>query len=163
MRKKIPTAIALLCIIVYVTAVLFAAYRVYNSVRRQTHLAGQELDGLREFIFQSGPEFLDRDNREKILKRMAESKTLEGIIITGSFGSGLTFEREKGKVITGEGGRYSFKNGFGLISLPARQVAVRNFRNVNIYSQNNIIDYPYFITVLKQTLMAVLAALTLSF
>ncbi|MDR1931133.1 MAG: hypothetical protein LBQ44_10980, partial [Treponema sp.] len=39
----------------------------------------------------------------------------------------------------------------------------RNFRNVNIYSQNNIIDYPYFITVLKQTLMAVLAALTLSF
>jgi hypothetical protein len=163
MRKKLPTIVALVCILIYVAAVLFAAYRVYISVQQQQRVAEQELDRVREFLSQNGPSFLDAANRAKLQERTAASKTIEGIIITGSFGSELTFEREQGRVVSSEGGPHSFKSGFGLINLPARQVTIEGLRNVNIYAVSNIIDYPYFILILKQTLLAVLAALALSF
>jgi hypothetical protein len=163
MRKKLPTIVALVCIIIYVTAVLFAAYRVFISIRQQRQHAERELDGLQGFITQNGPEFLDAANQGRILERITGSKALEGLIITGSFGSELTFEREKGKVIETDGTSHRFAGGLGYTAMSARQIAVPEFRTVNLYALCNTIDYPYFIIVLRQTLLVILAGLILSF
>jgi hypothetical protein len=144
-------------------AILSAAYRIYTSINGQQQKAEQELDGLQNLITQGGPDFFSEPFRERIRGTIENCKVLEGIIVTGSQGSALTFERERGSVIQWDDANPRFIPHFGYTAPGARQVDIPGFRNVNIYSIINTINYEYLTLVLKQTLLAILAALFLSF
>jgi hypothetical protein len=155
--------VALVCILVYLAAVLSAAYRIYRSIDGQQRQAAQELDGLQALLSQNGDVFFTESFRETIRKEMMDCRVLQGIIVTSSGSGELTFERERGTVIRWEEGRPRFITRFGYSGLKARQVDVSGLRNVNIYSVIDTVNYEYTVYVLKQTLVAILGALILSF
>ncbi|MDR2210474.1 MAG: hypothetical protein LBO65_03270 [Spirochaetaceae bacterium] len=163
MRSKVPAFIALVCILVYLAAVVSAAYRVYRSINGQRQQAAKELDGLQSLLSQAGEDFFTESFREAVRKKITDCQVLQGIIVTSSGGGELTFERERGSVIRWEGSSPRFITRFGYSGLRARQVDIPGLRNVNIYSVINTINYEYMVRVLRQTLVAILGALLLSF
>jgi hypothetical protein len=158
--KKISSAIALICIFMYVGAVLFAAYRMYRGIEQQRETALRELDGLAELIARNS---VTDESRRMIGDRIKDSGVLEGIIVTGSFGDSLVFEKEPGKAVLRGEGNPVFIRRFGVAGLPARQVDVTGLRNVNIYSAYNMVRYRAFAGILKQSLVLILGALAVAF
>ncbi|GHV86321.1 hypothetical protein AGMMS50230_19290 [Spirochaetia bacterium] len=161
MRTKFSALIALLCILVYVAAVLSAAYRVYISIEEQQRSAAEELGSIETLIAKSDPGFFP-DTREAIQKKINDCRVVKAIIITGSQGI-LDFEQEQGSFIRGDGGNPRFTTRFGYTTLKARELDIPGFRNVNIYPFINTINYEYLAHVLRQTLLAIMAGLVLSF
>ena len=161
MRNKFPAFIALLCILVYSGAVLYGAYRVYSSIESQKQLAVKELDEIEKFISQRSSSFVTEPFREEINIRLKECTSLQGIIITGSHGS-IPFEKDTGSVIQFDPNP-SFIPRFGYTTLKARQIDIPGFRNVNIHSTLNTINYEELVFVLRQTLIVILGGLLLSF
>jgi hypothetical protein len=159
--RKAPSIIALLCILVYTASVVFAAYRIYRGIERQKETAGIEVDGIAGLVSQSV--FFDESGGKLIQERLNGSEALEGIIITGSAGNELTFEKEPGKTIVRDGNTPGFARRLGITYLPAKQVDVQGLRNVNIYSAYNTVNYAFFVETLKQSLAAILAALLVAF
>jgi hypothetical protein len=155
--------VALVCILVYLAAVVSAAYRVYRSVDGQHRQGERELDELQALLSQNGDNFRSEAFRETIRKTIMDYRVLQGIIVTGSGTEDMPFEREQGALIRQEGGRPRFITRFGYSGLKARQVDIPGLRNVNIYSVINTVNYEYMVYVLKQTLVAILGALIVSF
>ncbi|MDR0598555.1 MAG: hypothetical protein LBG84_00525 [Treponema sp.] len=162
MRNKTPSLIALICIMVYVSAVISGAFRIYAGVDGQRKKARRELDSLQSLIAQDGGDLSSGALGERLRAAVAEFQVLEGIIITGSQGE-LTFERERGGLIRREGESSRFIPRFGYAALKARQVELSGSRNAVIHSMINTIDYAYTIRVLRQSLLAILVGLLLSF
>jgi len=160
-RNKIPAFIALFCILIYAGSLVYGAYRVYRSVVSQRELAVRELEGIQSRITQSGSGFFTDAFRDDIHKQLGECNALQGIIVTGSQGN-LDFEKKPGAVIRRDPNP-SFIPRFGHYSLQPRQVDISGFRNVNIHSTYNAINFTYLVHVLRQTLIAILGALILSF
>jgi hypothetical protein len=159
--RKAPSIIALLCILVYTASVVLAAYRIYRGIERQKETAGMEVNGIAGLVSQSV--FFDESGKKLIQERLNGSEALEGIIITGSAGSELTFEKEPGKTIVRDGGTPGFARRLGITYLPAKQVDIEGLRNVNVYSAYNTLNYAFFVETLKQSLVAILAALLVAF
>jgi hypothetical protein len=159
--RKAPSIIALLCILIYTASVVIAAYRIYRGIERQKETAGTEVNGIAGLVSQNV--FFEESGRKLIQERLDGSEALEGIIITGSAGSELTFEKEPGKVIARNGNTPGFAKRLGITYLPAKQVDIEGLRNVNIYSAYNTINYAFFVETLKQSLAAILAALLVAF
>jgi hypothetical protein len=144
-----------------VAAVLLAAYRIYLDVEDQHGAAVRELDSLAALL--SHNSFTDEQSRAELRAKLAGSRVLEGIIITGPGGKELAFEREQGQAIRWSADSPCFIRRFGLVSLPAKPVDVAEMRNVNIYSIYNAINYPDVTGILKQALLIILAALLVAF
>ena len=161
MRNKIPSLIALICILIYVAAVLFGAYGVYTSIRSRRLLAIQELDGIQNLISRNNAIFFTEPFREQFRRQLADCTSLYGIIITGSQGN-LGFEKETGAIIRWDP-TPRFTSRFGYITLQSRPLEIPGFRNVNLYSIFNSLDYEVLVYVLRQSLFAILGALLLSF
>ena len=159
--KKLPSVIALICILVYVAAILLAAYRIYLGVEDQRGAAVRELDALAALLSRNS--FTDEQSRGELRTKLAGSRVLEGIIITGPGGKELAFEREQGRAVSWSADSPCFIRRFGLVSLPAKPVDVAEMRNVNIYSVYNAINYPNVTGVLKHALLIILAALLVAF
>lgn len=159
--KKFPSIIALICIIVYVGAVVFSAYGIYRGVEQQKALARQELDGLAAMISQNS--FIEEQSRRMIQERAETNRALEGIIITGSSGLPFVYEKEQGKTVDREGDNPRFVKRFGLVDLPAQPVDVAGLRNVTVHAVYNPLQYENFMELLKRSLTAILGALVLAF
>ncbi|MDR2048955.1 MAG: hypothetical protein LBP69_05830, partial [Treponema sp.] len=160
--RKIPSIVALFCILVYTASVIFAAYRIYRCIERQKETAGAELDGIAGFISQNNAVFFGEGGGNLLQERIKNSEALEGIIITGSTGTEFAFEREPGGIVRG-GSTPGFAKRLGISYLPAKQVDVQGLRNVNIYSAYNTVNYALFVEILKQSLAVILAALLVAF
>ncbi|MDR0475339.1 MAG: hypothetical protein LBH43_16915 [Treponema sp.] len=107
--------------------------------------------------------FMTEPYQETLKDFISTSETLLGIIITGSSGE-YAFERQTGSGIVWAGNSPRLKTGIGLLGepfyLPLRIEGQRNVTIQAVYSQ---IDYYLFQTALKNTLLAVLAALIIAF
>ncbi|MDR2181196.1 MAG: hypothetical protein LBN92_00790 [Treponema sp.] len=161
--RKISALIALLCILAYVSAVVFGAYRVVTSIEGQRQAAVREVTEITSILSGlSGNAFGEPSFRGRIDEKLRQCRVLEGIIITGSQGGELAFEREKGS-IAWEGQTPRFTARFGFTTLPSVPVDVPGLRNVNVYALVNTINHEYLIRVLKQTLFVIILALALAF
>ncbi|MDR2768499.1 MAG: hypothetical protein LBB82_09280 [Treponema sp.] len=160
--RKISALIALFCILAYVAAVVFGAYRVYTSIEGQRRTAVREVDEIKSIISANGSAFFEPSFRDQIRVKLEQCRVLEGVIITGSRGE-LAFEREKGRSVAWEGRTPRFTGRFGFSALPSAPVDVPGLRNVNVYALVNTINYEYLIQVLKETLFVIILALALAF
>jgi hypothetical protein len=167
MRKtnsSIPAfIIAFLCIAVYVAALIIGAYRLYVNVTGRRAIAEREFYNLTDLASAAGVlGFMAVPFQEAIQDSLTESQTLEGVIISGPSGE-YAFERDPGEIIRWEGDSPRFVNRFGLSSTLVRPLNINGLRNVNISVGFRWIDYNYGITILKHSLMVILAALTAAF
>jgi hypothetical protein len=168
MRQKkssvLTFSIALICIGVYVLALLFAAYRMYRSVNERQILAEREFFDLADLSAAAGVlGFMDAPFQEAIQDRLQSSQTLQGVIISGPNGE-YAFERKQGTVITWVGESPRFSTRFGISRNPFfSPLRIEGLRNVTISAVSSYIDYDQFLAVMKRTLLAVLAALTVAF
>jgi hypothetical protein len=161
-KTKISSLIALLCILVYVTAVLYAAFQVYTNVLEQLQTANKELDKVQSLISQSGDGFFTEPFRETIRKTLEDCKVLQGLIITSDPKTELSFENGWGSAIRWDNGPH-FITRLGYVTLQPREVSLPGFRNVSVFSMIKAVQYEFMADVLKQTLLVILAALLLSF
>lgn len=154
MRLKISSIIALFCIVVYIAALGFAVYKVYSSISDRYDIAEQEFFNLADAVSAAGRSgFMTESFREAVMNAVMQSETLQGIIISGSYGNEYTFERIPGKVITRTGDTSWFTSRFGIFPKPFfSPLNIEGTRNVTISAVSDYLDYGTLVNILKQTL-----------
>jgi hypothetical protein len=167
MRKtnsSIPAlVIAFLCIAVYATALIIGAYRFYTHITERQVIAEREFYDLADIASAAGVlGFMDAPFQETIQDSLARSYTLEGAIISGPSGE-YAFERERGAIIRWEGDSPRFVKRFGVSSTSVVPLRINGLRNVNISAGFRSVDYEYGVTILKHSLLVILAALAAAF
>jgi hypothetical protein len=149
---------------VYLAALVFAGIKLYISIDERRVTAEREFFDLADRASSAGVlGFMDQPFISAIEDAIAESRTIEGIIISGPEGE-YAFERERGGVISWVNDSPRFKPRFDLIRDPLfLPLHIEGLRNVNIQAAALAVDYSLVTGVLKQTLIMVLAALALAF
>jgi hypothetical protein len=160
----LTTIIASVCIVVYLTALVFAAVRIYVSIDERRIVAEQEFYDLADLASSAGVlGFMDDAFIQTINDALASSVTLQALIISGPNGE-YAFEKERGAVIDWVNNSPRFKSRFDLSREPLYMpLRIEGLRNVNIQAASLSLDYGLFAAILKQTLIMVLAALTIAF
>jgi hypothetical protein len=159
----ITALIASVCIIVYLAALVFAAVRIYVSIDERRLLAEREFFDIADLASSAGVMgFMDEPFVQAIEDALASSRTLEGLIISGPEGE-YAFERNQGSAITLVNNSPRFKSRFDLSRDLYMPLRIGGQRNVNIQAAAGILDYGLTNSILRQTLLAILAALVLAF
>ncbi|MDR2403850.1 MAG: hypothetical protein LBD78_07450 [Spirochaetaceae bacterium] len=157
--------IALLCIIVYIVAILFAAYRMYQSVEERQAAAEREFFDLADLASSAGVlGFMGPAFQEAIQDTIDSSATLQGVIISGPTGE-FAFERTgvRESIVNWVGDSARFRSRFAISAQPLfTPLRIEGLRNVTIKAVFLYINYDFFILILKQTLLIILAALAVA-
>jgi hypothetical protein len=164
-KGSVLTALAAsVCIIVYLAALVFAAVRIYVSIDERRALAEQEFFDIADLASSAGAlGFMNEPFVEAMEDALTASRTLRGLIISGPEGE-YAFEKERGTVIAWVNDSPRFKSRLDLSREPLYQpIWIEGLRNVNIQAVAGTLDYGLISSILRQTLLAILAALALSF
>ena len=160
------SVVAALCILIYIAAIAFGAVRVFMNMSERQNLAKAEFDIIADRAVTASVflGFMTEAYQESITDFLRSSRTpILGIIITGPMGD-YAFERSPGSGIVWSGNVPRLRSGAGFpgepFYLPLR---IDGQRSVNIYAIYSIIDYNFFVSVLRDTLTAVLIALGAAF
>jgi hypothetical protein len=161
----VTTFIAVICILVYITALVFAAVRITRNSLERRIVAESEFFSLADRASSSATAlgFMNEPFNAAMEDAVASSLTLQGVIITGPGGE-YAYERERGGAITWTNNSPRFKSRFDFMTEPFYMpLRIEGLRNVNIQAVAGSINYEYAIDVLKQSLFIVLAGLVLAF
>ncbi|MDR2483349.1 MAG: hypothetical protein LBD08_06940 [Treponema sp.] len=160
----ITLIIALFCMAVYLAALTYGALRVYLNVTERRNIAEREFGELAQLASSAGAvSFMDDQFKGTIQDALGKSRTLQALIISGPLGE-FTFEKEQGKLISWEGDAPRFVRKFGVSSQALfAPLPIEGQRNVALSGVSQVIDYEYFIVILKESLLAVVGALVLAF
>jgi hypothetical protein len=163
-KSTAAIVIAFICICLYLGALISTAVRIYLHIDMQRDIALDEFTYIADLASSAGVlGFMDEPFIETIQESLSASKTLEGLIITGSNG-GYGFEKIPGRAITTVNNSPRFINRFDfsrqLLFMPLR---IQNLRNINIEARSAAVDYERVTDILKQSLLVVLAALLVAF
>ncbi|MDR2433583.1 MAG: hypothetical protein LBD47_03335 [Treponema sp.] len=160
----ISVVIAAICIVVYVAAMVSAVLRIYINVEQRRTVAEKEFFDIADLASSAGVlGFMDEPFVETITDALTMSATLEAIIITGPNGE-YAFEREQGKAVNWVNNSPRFRSRFDFLSQSLYQpLHIAGLRNVNIQAVASAVDYRILTSILKQTLILVLAGLVLAF
>jgi hypothetical protein len=166
-RGKTSLAVAIIasvCIVIYLFALVSSAIRIYFSIDQRRMTAEREFVNLADLASSAGVlGFMNQPFIETLNDALAASKTLEAIIISGPEGE-YAFERQKDRSIRWVNNSPRFINRIDLSSqslyMPLR---IQGLRNVNIQAVAGSVDYAALSTILKETLLLILAGLILAF
>jgi hypothetical protein len=164
-KTPVVTAIiASVCIVVYLAALVFAAVRIYISIDERRMTAEREFDAIADLASSAGVlGFMNEPFVQAMEDALTASQTLRGIILSGPNGE-YAFERERGMVINWVNNAPRFKSRFDLSREPLyRPLRIEGLRNVNIQAVAGTLDYTLLNSILKQTLILILAALIIAF
>jgi len=155
--------VAFICILVYLGALVSIIVRINTSMEQQRLVAEQEFFDLADRASAAGVlSFMDETFIEIIQKNLDESRTLEGVIISGPNGE-HGFEKERGKAIDYVNRSPRFRSRIDLsrqmLYLPLR---IQGLRNVNIQAVARALDYAELTVILRQALILVASALLLA-
>ena len=162
--SKLSGIIAILCIFIYVVAISFGVIQIMENIGERRNMAEKEFYDLSDITSSSAVflGFMSEAYRESIIDFINGSSTLLGVIITGSDGE-YTFERETGSGIIWQGNSPRFKTGPGFSKEPfLLYLRIDGQRNVTIQANYSPIDNNLVLMVLRNTLLAVLAALAVA-
>ena len=162
-KSILSPAIALICIILYAGALILGIGRILINMSDRGVLAEKEYNDILDRVSSAAIlGFMSRPYQEVIQETLLETETLLGIIISGSNGE-YSFEKQNGTVINWIGNSPRFKSGFGISRNPFfRSIWIDGQRNTTVQAIYSYIDYDLFIKVLKDSLIIILASLTLA-
>jgi hypothetical protein len=107
--------------------------------------------------------FMEEPFKNAVRDAVRNSKTIQGVIVTGPFGAEFTFERDNNGIIAWEGDTPRFQPRFGISRNPHfDSLRVNGIRNATITAVSGEIDYPAFSLIVKQSLFLIVAAVLLS-
>jgi len=161
---KISTVVAVLCIITYIAAIGYGAYKVVTSMGERQSLAESEFSNLTNTAVSRSVDlgFLSETYRQTIRDFLNSSETLIAVIINGSGGE-YGFEKQEGSNIVWINGSPRFKPtpsfSGGPLVMPLR---IDGQRNVTIQAVYSYLDNAQMQIILRNILIAVLAALALA-
>ena len=163
--SKVSSVIATLCIFIYIGAVAFGAFRIVMDIADRRNLAHREFMQLAEratsnAVFYGFP---SQAYNISIQGFMGSSQTLTAAIIFSSSGD-LFFERFPGSGIIWAGNAPRFRSGIGFPSQPFfLPLRIENQAHANIQAIHSTINNTFLVSVLRDTLLAVLVALAIAF
>jgi GGDEF domain-containing protein len=159
----LSSIIGIFCLIVYVGALGYGAYRTYRNIYVQHNSSEKEFYELVATANAAGAlGFMNQGFQDAVRDSIMNSKTLQGAVISGPYGNEYAVERKEG-IITWTNDIPRFSTRFGLSRDPHwEKLNIDGIRNATISAVYYIIDYNEFSLILKHTLMIVLASLTLA-
>jgi hypothetical protein len=162
--SSISAVVAWICIAAYVLALAVAGVQIGFNIRDRQTAAEQEFSGLVSRSSRiSAPAFMNEAYRNTIQDALSYSENLQGIILTGPDGE-YAFERALSGAINWVGNSPRFAKQFGTSSRELfSPLDIEGLRNVTLSAVYRYIDFDLFLSVLKRTLIVVLAALTIAF
>jgi hypothetical protein len=163
MRPRFSSIIGFFCLVVYIGALGYGAYKTYRNIYTQHNASEKEFYELVATANAAGVlGFMDQPFRDAIRDGIMNSKTLEAAIISGPYGNEYAVERKEGAIVrTNDIPRFAWSFGFSR-DPHWEKLNINGIRNASISAIYYIIDYGEFTVILKQTLMIILAALTLA-
>jgi len=160
MIRKFNSVVALLCIIAYVFALGFTAYRIVSSVSERKGLAEKEF---RDLVDRASAAsvlgFMEQPFKDAIKDTVLSSKTLDAIIVSGPTGPEYALEKRTGYLTWVDSiPRFVFR--FGTSRAPLfSPLRIDGIRNATISAVADYIDYPLIHGILIQALGAIGIAL----
>jgi len=158
----LTSIIAAICILIYIAALSFGAVRIILNIGERRNFAKAEFDIIVDRASTAAVflGFMSEQYQQAINDSLISTSTpLLGIIITGPSGT-YAFERTQGSGIVWSGNTPHLRTGAGYPGVPLHQyLRIDGQRGMNIYAVYSSIDYNYFISVLRDTLFAILIAL----
>ena len=163
-KSVIGTVIAALCIVAYFVVFVVAVTRIYSSVEQRRIDAEFEFFDISDLALSAGRiGFGDELFVEVIQRRLNESRTLEGVIITSSRGD-FSFEKDPGRTIRFVNGDPRFVSRWDLSRQQLfRPLQIEGLRNVTIQAVASTFDLFTLTDVLRQTLLWILIPFAISF
>ncbi len=162
MRKKITLLIALACILVYVVAIGFGAFRIYSNIQEQRILVQKEFADIEDLAASTaqGLGFMTEPYKEEMSNALFATKTIQAVIISGS---DIYFAKERRDgIITNVNDNPRLQISPGLTQY-SRSFHIDGVRNPHIIMAADIFDQEFFIITLKNTLLLILGALAVAF
>jgi hypothetical protein len=160
---KLSSVVACICILVYAAAIVFTGVKISGALADRRVVAERDFLNIAAVISESGAEgFMNEARRSRVQTALNESSALQAVVVSGI--DYYIFEREPGATITWINNTPRFILRLGLSRQPlSRPVSVTDQRNVTISAVYTILDYQIFITILKQSLVAILGAFCVAF
>ena len=160
--SKISNVAAAICIFIYIIALSFGAVGIIESIGERRNLADREFFDLADLAGSSAvvQRFMSEEYQETIRDFLGRSETIRGIIITAATGE-YAFEPYQGSGVIWTNSSPRLKMGLGLSGrhLP---LMIDGQRNVTIQAVSSSIESGKILLVLRNTLLAVLAALAIA-
>jgi hypothetical protein len=162
--SSISVIVAWICIAAYVLALAVAGIQIGFNIRDRRTAVEQEFLNLASRSSQiSAQAFMNEAFQNTIQDALSYSENLQGIILTGPDGE-YAFERALSGAINWVGNSPRFAKQFGTSSRALfSPLDIAGLRNVTLSAVYRYIDFDLVLSVLKRTLIIVLAALTIAF
>jgi GGDEF domain-containing protein len=162
--SSVGAVIAAICIVIYLGALVQAAVRFYLSVDQRRITAENEFDVIVDLALIDGRRgFMDEQFKETMNNALAESKSIEALIISGPDNE-YVFERQKGYAVNWVNGLPRFIDRWGFSNKNYyKPLQINDLRNVNIKAVARAFDYYDVSKILKETLLIILIGFSLSF
>ena len=154
---------AVICIILYATALVYGASRIIIDSRNRSTIAEKEFKDISDRVSSAAVlGFMSTPYQNAVRDSILDSKTILAVIITGSNGE-YGIERQPGTIIIWSGNSARFKTGFGISHTPFFQsVWIEGQRNATVKAIYSYLDYDLLIKVLRETLIFVFIIMALA-
>ncbi|MDR2149694.1 MAG: MSCRAMM family adhesin SdrC [Spirochaetaceae bacterium] len=156
---RLSSLIAGICVGIYLAAVIFTVVKITTVISERRIKAAREFKEISTLVAAGDKGFMDELSKNRVQEALAQSETLQGLIVNGS-GNTYPFEREPGIIIpvhNDSGFQFVGRLGFSKNPLSAQ------VPNATIAALYSIFDYQLFISIFKQSLIAILAAFCIAF
>jgi hypothetical protein len=167
MWKKISTAISILCMAVYVVAVVITAYKIVNAVAEHRIISEHEFAGLQDIVRGAGVlGFTGTELESEIRASVLRSLALEAIIVTGSDGTAFAVEKPGVRAVIPNynNSAYSFNTKWKFYRSPHfAAITVDNRITLNLNALTGYIDKGRLGDILRETLLVIILSVTAAF
>jgi hypothetical protein len=162
--SSLSVFVACVCIAAYALALIVAGAQIGLDIQERRIAAERDFSDLTARSSRLDTQaFIEESFQEIIQNALANSLTLQGIILTGPNGE-YAFERSLSGAINWVENSPRFAKQFGVSSHPFfSPLQIEGLRNVTLSAVYRYIDFDFLLSVLKRTLIIVLAALTAAF
>jgi hypothetical protein len=160
-NSVVSSIIGVVCICIYIGAIVLAVIRIYVSVIDRQSIAKQEFFELVNTATEaaSSSAVITTPSFQNAIKdSLARSKSLRGVIVSsGQFGD-QPFEQEPGAAIAWDDGVLRFKTGFGFPSpenVFFERLQIGSLRDISIKATYSYLDNAAIAAVLKYSLVII--------
>jgi hypothetical protein len=164
MWQNVKSVIAFFCILIYIGAAAFAGIKIYEAVNEQRFEAREEFADLTDLASRAGALGLFTNEYIKDIKvQLDMSKALDALIIYGPDNNRFAFEKRAG-LISYKGDYPDFNEKVRLYRAPqSAPVRTEGNLNVSISAISPLIDFNTLLSILRSSMLAILAAVCIAF
>jgi hypothetical protein len=164
MWQNVKSVIAFFCILIYIGAAAFAGIKIYEAVNEQRFEAREEFADLTDLASRAGALGLFTNEYIKDIKvQLDMSKALDALIIYGPDNSRFAFEKRAG-LISYKGDYPDFNEKVRLYRVPqSAPIRTEGNLNVSISAISPLINFNTLLSILRSSMLAILAAVSIAF